>query len=149
MTNPPTHYPPVSVALTVSNAAQALEFYHKAFGALELYRLIDPESGKIGHAEMTVNGGLIMLADEYPGHNSAPNTLGGTTSNICLMVDDVDAAVAKAASAGAIVTRPPKDQFYGHRCANLEDPFGHKWMLAQELEKVAPEEMQRRWNALK
>lgn len=148
MTSSPTEYPPVCPALTVIDAAAAMDFYRRAFGAEELYRLVDPKSGKIGHAELRIQGGLIFLADEYPDHAPSPQTLGGSTSNICLMVSDVDAAVDRARGAGATVERPPEDYFYGHRCANLVDPFGHRWMLAQELEKVTPEEMQKRWNAL-
>jgi PhnB protein len=148
MSNQSTHYPPLIPGLAVRNAAKAIEFYQAAFGAVELFRLIDPESGKVGHAEITINGSLIMLADEYPAFNKAPETLGGTPVRICLMVDDVDAACERAKAAGATVTRPPSTEFYGHRSASLCDPFGHQWLLQHEVEKVSPEEMQRRWNAM-
>lgn len=148
MQNPPTAYPPMIPSLAVNDAAKAIEFYRNAFAAVELYRLIDPESGKIGHAELTLNGSLIMLADEYPAHNKTPGTLGGTTSKFCLMVEDVDAALNRAENAGATVILPPSDQFYGHRSASLRDPFGHEWVLQHEIEKVSPADMQRRWDAM-
>lgn len=144
----PPSYPPLIPAFAVSDGVKAIEFYERAFGATELYRLIDPASGKIGHAELLLNGQLIMLSDEYPGLNVTPRTLGGTTMELCLMVDDVDAAVARASAARATVIMPPRDEFYGHRSAKLRDPFGHEWMLQHEMERVSPDEMQRRWNAM-
>ena len=144
----PESYPPLTPSLAVHDGAAAIAFYKEAFGAEELYRLVDPESGKIGHAELLINGSLVMLADEYPMFNKAPQTLGGTSVRLSLMVVDVDAAVGRAQKAGATVTMPPKDQFYGFRSANLRDPFGHEWMLQRELEKVQPAEMQRRWNTM-
>ena len=141
-------YPPLIPGIAVRNASQAIEFYVAAFGAVELYRLIDPESGKIGHAELLINGSLVMLADEYPEFNKSPETLNGTTARFCLMVPDVDQAVVRAVAAGATITRPASDQFYGHRSACLRDPFGHEWMLQHEFEKVTPAEMQQRWNAM-
>jgi PhnB protein len=143
-----TTYPPIIPALAVHDAAQAIAFYQQAFNAIELYRLIDPETGKVGHAELSLNGMMIMLADEYPAFNKTPQTLGGTTMKLALMVDDVDASVALASKAGATVVMPPSDEFYGHRSATVRDPFGHEWMFQKEMEKVTPEEMQRRWNAM-
>jgi PhnB protein len=148
MNTPITDYPPIIPALAVHNAAQAIEFYQQAFNATEIYRLIDPESGKIGHAELMLNGSRIMLADEYPSHNKTPQTLGGTAVKICLMVDDVDAVVTRASALGATVVMAASDQFHGHRSAAVTDPFGHEWMFQQEIEQVTPEEMQRRWNAI-
>lgn len=148
MNNPAITYPPLIPALAVHDAEQALAFYKQAFEATELYRLIDPESGKIGHAELLINGSLIELSDEYPSFNKTPQTLGGTAVKFTLMVDDVDASVACASAVGAIVVRPPSDEFYGHRSATVRDPFGHEWMLQKEIEKVTPEEMQRRWDAM-
>jgi PhnB protein len=148
MNNTITEYPPIIPALAVPDAVQAIAFYQQAFNAIELYRLIDPESGKIGHAELSLNGMMIMLADEYPVFNKTPQTLGGTAVKLALMVDDVDAAVALASEAGATVVMPPSDQFHGHRSATVRDPFGHEWMFQKEIEKVTPEEMQRRWNAM-
>jgi len=148
MNNLPASYPPLSPVIAVKNADQAIAFYKSAFGAVELYRLIDPETKQIGHAEITINGCLIMLSDEYPAHNKTPETLSGTTVKICLMIEDVDAMVKQFKAAGGTVFREPKDQFYGHRCACVVDPFGHEWMISHEIEKVTPAEMQRRWDSM-
>ncbi|MFZ4596859.1 MAG: VOC family protein [Verrucomicrobiaceae bacterium] len=144
----PDSFPSLMPYFAVSDGAGAMEFYKLAFGATELYRLVDPQSGKIGHAEMMLNDHVIMLSDEYPQHCPTPQTLGGTTMRLCLMVDDVDASVERARAAGATVTMEPKDQFYGHRSAQVRDPFGHEWLLQHEIERVLPDEMQRRWDAM-
>jgi PhnB protein len=148
MNNSAVSYPHLIPALAVHDGAKAIAFYQQAFEATELYRLIDPESGKIGHAELLINGSLIMLADEYPAFNKTPQTLGGTAVKLTLMVDDVDAIVDRARDAGATVIMPPSDQFYGHRSATIRDPFGHEWILQKEIEKVSPAEMQRHWDAM-
>jgi PhnB protein len=148
MNNSIIAYPPLIPYLAVHDAAKAIAFYQQAFEASELYRLIDPESSKIGHAELLINGTMFMLADEYPAHNKTPQTLGGTTVKLTLMVEDVDAVVDRASAAGATVVMPPSDQFYGHRSASVRDPFGHEWMLQKESEKVTYEEQQRRWNEM-
>ena len=136
----------MSPYLTVRDASKAIEFYQSAFGATELYRLTDPASGKIGHAEIMLNGSHFMLSDEnLAWGNKSPQTLDGTAIKLCLMVENTDAAAARASAAGATVEMPPCDMFYGFRCAALRDPFGHKWMIQHEIEKVAPDEMQRRW----
>jgi PhnB protein len=141
-------YPPLSPALTVNDGAAAIEFYKRAFRAEERSRLVDPESGKIGHAELAINSALIMLSDEYPQFNKSPRTLGGTAVKLGLMSADVNADFDRAVKAGAEVLRPLTNEFYGHRSGTLRDPFGHEWTISQEIEKVSPEEMQRRWNAL-
>ncbi len=143
-----TDYPPLMPGLAVKDATKAIEFYKAAFGATELFRLNDPETGKVGHAELRVNGSLIMVADEYPAYNKSPTTLGGTPVKICLMVADVDSALERAKQAGATVIMPAADQFYGHRSACVADPFGHEWLLQHEIEKISPVEMQRRWDAM-
>jgi PhnB protein len=148
MNDPNSTYPPLIPALAVHNGAQAIAFYQQAFEATELYRLIDPESGKIGHAELLINGSLIMLADEYPDFNKTPQTLGGTAVKLILMVDDVDTSVSRASDAGATVVMPPNNEFYGHRSATIRDPFGHEWMLQKEIAKVSPAEMQHRWDEM-
>src|SRR5215216_926655 len=99
-------YPALAPAFAVSNGAQAIEFYKKAFGALERYRLIDPETGKIGHAELTINGALLMLSDEYPSFNKTPQSLGGVSAKYFVKCDDVDSAFARAVEAGAEVIFP-------------------------------------------
>ncbi len=141
-------YPPLSPALVVNDGVAALEFYKKAFGAKELYRLVDPVSGKIGHAEFTINGVLVMLADEYPELNKAPTTLSGTTVNLGLMTTDAQTDFDRAVKAGALVVKALTEQFYGHLAGRVRDPFGHEWIISQELEKLEPEEMQRRWDAM-
>ena len=141
-------YSSVAPAIAVRNAAQAIEFYQKAFGAVERYRLIDPESGKIGHAELTINGALLMLSDEYPQYNKTPQTLGGVSAKFLITCPDVEAAFARALAAGAEAIMPLTTQFYGHRDGRVRDPFGHEWLLSQIVEEVTPEEMQRRWDAV-
>lgn len=141
-------YPPLAPAFAVHDAARAIDFYKAAFSAVERYRLLDPQSGKIGHAELTINGALVMLSDEYPAFNKTPKTLGGTSVKLCLMSNNVDADFDRAIKAGAVVVQPVSDQFYGHRSGCLRDPFGHEWTISQEVEKVSPEEMQRRWDAM-
>lgn len=150
MTTPttPSDYGPVTAYLTVKDGAKAIEFYKHAFGAVERFRLVDPASGAVGHAELTINGGLFMLSSENPAWNKSPDTLGGTPVKLCIMVDDADAAFSKAVAAGANPTMPPADMFYGFRSSAVRDPFGHEWLIQHEFEKVAPEEMQRRWDEM-
>lgn len=130
--------------LTVKGAADALAFYVRAFGAVETMRIADP-SGVVGHAELTIDGVQIMLSDEFPDYDClSPQTLGGSSSSLTLYVDDVDAAAQRAVHAGATLTRPIKDEFYGERVARLKDPFGHKWALHTRLEQLSNEEVERR-----
>lgn len=134
--------------LRVHNAAEAIEFYARAFDARELYRLTEP-SGRIGHAEIKVGPTTVMLADEYPEQGiHGPQSLGGTTFSIHLHVGNVDEAFAQAVAAGASIVRPLQDQFYGERSGTVCDPFGHEWLLGGHLEDVSPQEMQRRYTAL-
>lgn len=144
----PSSYPPLSPSLVVNDAAAAIGFYQKAFGAEELYRLTDPESGQVGHAEITIRGVLVMLGEEYEGITHSPKSLGGTSVNLGLMSGDAKADFDRAVAAGAEVVRPLADQFYGHLAGRVRDPFGHEWIISQEIEKISPEEMQRRWNAM-
>ncbi|MEM7570732.1 MAG: VOC family protein [Pseudomonadota bacterium] len=133
--------------LTLSSAADAIAFYEKAFLAEELYRLIDPSDGRIGHAELLVYGNLVMVADEYPEAGVlSPQSIGGTSVRMNLVVDDAEAATALAVDAGAELLMPVTTHFYGDRASNVRDPFGYTWMLSQVVEHVAPEEMQQRWN---
>lgn len=134
--------------LTVADAGKAIQFYEKVFGAKEVSRLVFPDSGEVCHAELVLNGGLIMLGVEHPGMSKSPATLGGTPVRICLMVEDVDGMVEKAGKAGATVTRPPEDTFYGHRSGSIRDPFGHEWMFTHEIEKMEPAEVQRSFNEM-
>jgi PhnB protein len=144
----PTAYAAVTPYLIVRNAAALLDFYKQAFDATEVLRLPAP-GGKIGHAEIKIGQGMVMLADESPesGHK-APQTLGGTPVGMMFYVTDVDTQFAKAIAAGASVKEPLKDQFYGDRSGTLTDPAGHVWTLATHTEDVSPDEMDRRMKAM-
>jgi uncharacterized glyoxalase superfamily protein PhnB len=134
--------------LRVRGAAQAIEFYGKAFGAKEKFRLVEP-SGRIGHCELLFGDMTVMVSEEYPEMNIVgPQTLGGTSFSVHLHVEDADAMIARAVECGAKLVRPPQDHFYGERSGTVRDPFGHEWLIGHEIEKVTPEEMQRRYEAL-
>jgi PhnB protein len=141
----PEGYHTVTPYLALKEAAKAIEFYKKAFGAKELMRFPGP-GGKVMHAELKLGDSCIMLADEFPemGHRS-PQSLGGTPVGILLYVENVDALFNQAVAAGAKVERPVADQFYGDRSGNLVDPYGHKWTIATHKEDVSSAEMQRRF----
>jgi uncharacterized glyoxalase superfamily protein PhnB len=133
--------------LHVKDAARAIDFYAHAFGAEEKFRLVDPASGRVGHAELVLNGATLMLADEFPEYGiRSPLSIGGTSVSIHLHVDDADAMIARAAALGAEILNPPQDHFYGERSGTVRDPFGHRWNIGHHLEDVAPEEMQRRYD---
>ena len=139
----PDGYRAVTPYLIVADAAGAIVFYRQAFGASERMRHAAPD-GKIGHAELLIGDSAIMLADEYPEHNArAPAAFGGSPVTLHLYVGDVDAVVARAAAAGATVTRPVEDQFYGDRSGSVTDPFGHVWHIATHIEEVSPDEIAR------
>jgi PhnB protein len=144
----PEGYHSVTPYLIVDGAAQAIDFYRRAFGAVELLRLQAP-GGKLGHAEIRIGDSPVMLADEHPDHGAlGPTSLGGCGVHLMLYVVDVDAAFARAVEAGAEVLRPVQDQFYGDRSGTLKDPFGHQWTLGTHVEEVSNEEMRRRMDAL-
>jgi PhnB protein len=138
----------VSPMFTFKNAGAALDFYKSAFGAKELYRLCEP-SGKIGHAEMMIGNSLIMMGEEYPDMGLyAPERYEGVPIRMNIVVKDVDRAFKQAVSAGAEITRPVQNQFYGWRSGNLKDPFGYHWMISSQVENVSPKQMQKRWNKM-
>lgn len=139
----PEGYEAVTPYLIVKGAARALDFYAQAFGATELMRYED--NGKIGHAEIRIGKGILMLADEHPERGfTAPQSGDSSAVSLMLYVQDVDAVVAKAEKAGATVERPVEDQFYGDRTGGIIDPFGHRWYIATHIEDVSPEEMAER-----
>ena len=139
----PPSYPPISPVLTVPSALLAIGFYGRAFGAMERFRLTDPESGRIAHVELTLGAGLLLLTEAA---TDSPSQLTPALGiRLCFFVTDVDAVTQAAVAAGALVQRPPRDEFYGHRCGRIRDPFGYEWMLFQENEFLTPSEMQRRW----
>ncbi|HKV42207.1 MAG TPA: VOC family protein [Blastocatellia bacterium] len=134
----------VTPYLAVKNATAALEFYKQAFGAIELMRIAQPD-GRIGHAEIKIGRGQLMMADEFPEIGVvSPSSLGGSAVAIHVYVDDVDSLASQAVAAGAKLLKPVQDQFYGDRTCTLEDPFGHRWYFATHKEDMTTEEMQRR-----
>jgi PhnB protein len=143
----PEGYHSVTPYLIINGATAALDYYTRAFGAVELFRMPAPE-GKIGHAEIKIGDSPIMLADECPemGYKS-PQSLGGSPVSIMIYVEDVDTVFKQAIAAGGKEQRPVKDQFYGDRSGTLEDPFGHVWHVATHTEDVSPDEMERRAKA--
>lgn len=137
----PDGYHTITPYICVNDAANAIEFYKKAFGATELMRLADP-SGRIGHAEVKIGDSHLMLADEFPEMNfRSPQSLGGSPVTIHLYVEDVDAIANQAVAAGAKLVKEVKDQFYGDRSGTVEDPFGHVWYIATHKEDVSLEEI--------
>jgi PhnB protein len=140
----PEGYHTVTPYLAVNDGAKAIEFYKRAFGAEERHRMEGPQ-GKIAHAELKIGDSIIMLADEMPGSGCrTPQSLGGTSVNIFLYVNDVDSVYNQAVRAGAKAEMPLADQFWGDRYGKVTDPFGHSWSLATHKEDVAPAEMQKR-----
>jgi PhnB protein len=140
----PEGYHSLTPYLIVTDGAQAIEFYKKAFGATEVMRFPAP-GGKIGHAELRIGDSLVMLADEHPDMGCrGPEAYGGTPVSLHLYVEDVDRVFGQALAAGAKQQRPVKDQFYGDRSGTLQDPFGHVWTVSTHKEDLSPEEMQKR-----
>jgi PhnB protein len=138
----PSGHRTVTPYLAIKNAAKALEFYKKS------YKLMMPD-GRLGHAEIRLGDSMIMLSDEFPEYGGqAPETLGGSPVSIHLYVEDVDTFFKKALAAGAKEHKPVMDQFYGDRSGQLEDPFGHLWWVATHKEDIAPEEMEKRVQAM-
>jgi PhnB protein len=143
----PAGYHTVTPYLTVRGAADAIAFYKRAFGAKERSRMPAP-GGAIGHAEVSIGDSVVMLSDEFPGSATRPPAaLGGTTGYVFLYVPDVDRVFAQAVAAGATITMPLADMFWGDRFGTLLDPFGHAWGLATHKEDVPPKEMAKRAQA--
>jgi PhnB protein len=143
----PEGFHSVTPYLCVSDAARAIEFYKEAFGATEIMRMEAPD-GRIGHAEVKIGGSIVMLADEFPEISfRSPQSVGGVSAHFMVYDEDVDARVERAVAAGAKLTRPVADQFYGDRTGGVEDPFGHHWYIATHIEDLTPEEIKRRGDA--
>ena len=139
----------VTPYLCVANAAKALEFYQHVFGAKETMRFAEAGSGRIGHAELKLGNGTIMLSDEYPEMGYfGPRGAERPPVSIHVFVEDVDAVYQRALAAGSTSQRAPEDQFYGDRNAQIRDPFGHSWFISTRIEDVSPEEMQKRFENL-
>jgi PhnB protein len=140
----PEGYHTLTPYLAVDDAAGAIEYYTKVFGAKERARMDAPE-GKIGHAELQIGDSLLMLSDSFPQATTRPpKELGGTSASVFMYVEDVDAVVKRAIDNGATLTMEVADQFWGDRFGSVTDPFGHSWSIATHVEDVPPEEMAER-----
>jgi PhnB protein len=134
--------------LYIKGAAQAIEFYAKAFGARETYARISDGDGRVGHAEITIGSSTLMLADEHPELGAvSPATLGGSHMSFVINVPDVDDLVKRAVAAGGRLSRPVENKFYGHRSGEITDPFGYRWTLSTKIEDLSEEEVARRAKA--
>ena len=133
----------VTPYLVVSSGEHAIEFYKKAFGAVEVYRMPAPDGARLLHATLNIRGSDVMLCDEFPEHggNRGPDIIGSTTVTIHLWVPDADKAFAQAVGAGATVIMPLADMFWGDRYGKLRDPFGHEWSIAHHIRDVSPAEI--------
>jgi PhnB protein len=140
----PEGYTTLSLYLVVDGAAQAIDYYKRVFGATERGRFDGPD-GKVAHAELQIGDTVLMLADPSEETSiKAPTQLGGTSAGIFLYVEDVDATVQRAVDAGATISQPVDDMFWGDRYGKVSDPFGHEWLIATHIEDVSPEEMAER-----
>ena len=137
----PEGYHSVTPYLHCKNAAEAIEFYKKAFGAVETVRMGGPQ-GKISHAEIKIGDSFIMLSDEFPEMGVyGPHHYGGSPVTILLYVENADDTVQRAVAGGATIKRPLQDQFYGDRSGVIADPFGLEWYVHTHIKDVSPEEM--------
>jgi uncharacterized glyoxalase superfamily protein PhnB len=139
----PAGYTQVTPYLTVNGAIAAIGFYAKAFGAKEVVRMPAQDGSRLMHAEIKIGASHVMLSDTFPEMGGSPAPSGDSSPvTVHLYVADVDATVRKAAAAGATVTMPPTDMFWGDRFGKVRDPFGHSWSIATHLRDVSPEEME-------
>ena len=140
----PKGYHTATPYLVVRGAADAIAFYAQAFGAKEKVRMDMPD-GSVMHAEIQIGDSMIMLSEENPAWGTkSPTTLGGNATSVMLYVKDCDAFVARATAAGATVTKPISDQFWGDRYGQIQDPYGHLWSVATHIEDVSPKQMRKR-----
>ena len=140
----PDGYHSVTPYLSIKGASDAIEFYKKAFDAIELFRL-DMPGGIIGHAEIQIGNSRIMIADPCDDVSFGdPKILGGSTVGLYVYVDDVDRMYSQSVAAGAKSINPIEDQFYGDRIGTIEDPYGHRWFIATHKEDLTPEELNKR-----
>ena len=144
----PDGYHTLTPYLVCKNASEAIEFYKKALGATEMFRMPGPE-GRVMHAELKVGTSIFMLSDENPERGAlSPKTVGGSPVSVFIYTDDVDGLFKRATGAGANGVAPPSDMFWGDRMGQIIDPFGHIWAMATHKEDVSPEEMQKRMQAM-
>ena len=141
----PDGYEEITPYLICRNAEAAIDFYKRAFGAEELFRI--GGGGMIGHAEVKIGDAIFMLADEFPPMAQSPETIGGSPVSMYIYVEDVDAFTQKAIAEGLQVLKPVADQFYGDRSGHFKDPFGHLWGFATHKEDLTPEELNERAKA--
>jgi uncharacterized glyoxalase superfamily protein PhnB len=138
----------VTAHLVVKDGGAAIDWYKKAFGAVEVCRMPDPTTGKLMHGEVKIGDSFVFLADEFPEMGCrSPLALGGSAVTIHLYVEDADAVFNQAVAAGAQVRMPPMDMFWGDRYGQVTDPFGHIWSIATHIEDVPPEELAKRAQA--
>jgi PhnB protein len=142
----PKDFNSVTPYLIIKDAARAIDYYKKVFGATEVFRMNTPD-GKVGHAELKIGNSIFMLSDENPsmgqGHTSA-STIGTSPVSLYVYLPNVDDVVKRAAAEGAKILKPVEDQFYGDRSGFIQDPFGHLWGVATHVEDVAPHELEER-----
>jgi PhnB protein len=143
----PEGYHTLNAHLAVDNAAEAIEFYKRAFGATERGRIPGPD-GTIGHAELQFGDSVLMLADPMPQSPfKPPKQLGGLSGGLYVYVEDVDETIQQVVDAGGTIATPAEDMFWGDRFGSVTDPFGHSWQIATRVEEVPPEEMAERAKA--
>jgi len=144
----PDGYHTITPYLVIKDASAALDFYREALRA-EVTMRLDMPDGKIAHAELRIGDSFLMVSDEWPGMNKlSPTTRGGATGGIALYVEDADAWFERAIKAGATETQPMRDEFYGDRTGQVDDPFGHSWTFATHREDVSQAEMQKRMDEM-
>jgi PhnB protein len=140
----PEGFHTITPYLAIDGAAEAIEFYKRAFGASERSRMPGPD-GKIAHAEIQIGDSIVMVSDPFPQSSyKSPKELGGTSAGLFVYLEDVDSVVQDAVDAGATVTMPVENMFWGDRFGQLADPFGHQWQIATHVEDVSPEDMAER-----
>ncbi len=139
----PDGFRTVTPHMVVRDAAAAIDFYKKAFGAEEVMRMPGPDGQGVVHAEIKIGDSMIMMCDEQPHmeHCASPAKLNGTTMGICLYVPDCDKSFEQAVSAGATASMPPTDMFWGDRYGKVTDPFGHEWAVATHTNDLTPDEI--------
>lgn len=145
----PAGYHSISPAITCKNAASAIDFYKEAFGATEMNRMSGP-GGMVMHAELRIGDSVIFVSDEFPGMSTSPTPGAVPSGYLFLYTPNVDDVINRAVAAGAQISMPVTDMFWGDRYGKITDPFGHSWGVATHVEDVAPDEMQRRsaeWTA--
>jgi PhnB protein len=140
----PEGYHSINPYLVVRNADKAIEFYKKAFGAEERFRMHGPDGKTIMHADLKIGDSVFMLTEEYPDMMAlSPESIGGSPISLYVYVKDVDAIFNQAVSEGATMLHPVRDEFYGDRAGYLKDPFGHLWSIATHKKDLSPDELRK------